>query len=195
MKVILCDLGGVLINLNWLEKAKKIFFPENNPSLLKKKWGALKSANSFECGQINLETFLKELLLETGLKTSEKDLKEDFLNILGPEKDNCPQILDKLKSFGTLALLSNTNKAHIDHLKTYSQILNKFEHIFFSYELKAMKPDLEIYNKVIEKLNVKAQQIFFFDDSIENIEAAKKVGINAFQVNSPDEILEIVGKL
>jgi putative hydrolase of the HAD superfamily len=195
MRVILCDLGGVLIKLNWLEKAKKIFYPEVSPDVLKQKWLALKSSQRFECGQIDLTQFLSELESEVALKISKEELKEDFLNIIGPEKENCPQILDKLNEYGTLALLSNTNKAHIDYLKTYSHILNKFEHVFLSYELKTMKPSPEIYNKVIQKLGVKPQEILFFDDSLENIESAKAMGINAFQVFSPSEILEIVKNL
>jgi glucose-1-phosphatase len=60
--------------------------------------------------------------------------------------------------------------------------LNKFDHIFLSYELECRKPEPIIYQKVMQKLKLKPNNILFFDDKLVNIMAARKMGWQAYQV-------------
>ena len=43
------------------------------------------------------------------------------------------------------------------------------------------KPDLMIYKMVINQLQIPAEDCFFVDDLTENIEAARKIGMQAHQ--------------
>lgn len=58
----------------------------------------------------------------------------------------------------------------------------KFDNLYLSYQMHLMKPDDEIYIKMIKDLGVSSSSIYFFDDSQVNVDAAKKLGINAYCV-------------
>lgn len=193
--VFLIDLGGVLIDLNWIESAKRIFGASETKDLLLKKWLNLQSVRNFETGTIGFDEFSIEFANEISAPISQSEIKEAFLNIIGDVKPNCESTIIKLKQIGTVAMLSNTNSIHIEKLMSETEIFNLFNHIYLSYELKCVKPDKEIFEAVIADLKCQASDIYFFDDSMTNINGAKSLGINAFQVNSPDEILAVATKL
>jgi len=50
---------------------------------------------------------------------------------------------------------------------------------FFSYEMGYHKPDARIYRAVIEHFNADPSDCFFMDDKLENVEAARALGMNA----------------
>jgi len=191
-KVILCDLGGVLIDLHWVEHARGLFGKDMAADELKAKWLSLKSVREFEAGNIDFQSFYKLFCNETGARVAFDEFKSEFTGIIGPVKDGCYEILDHLASCGRLAMLSNTNYLHIDHLKQVSRIFAPFADLFFSYELRMIKPDQQIFAAVTEKLGCSASDILFFDDSQANIDAAIRFGINGFRVDSPQEIAKIV---
>ena len=57
------------------------------------------------------------------------------------------------------------------------------------------KPDPVIFEETRKQLGCEASDIYFFDDSQCNVDAAIKAGYHAYLVEGPDEILEIVKKL
>lgn len=83
------------------------------------------------------------------------------------------------------AILSNTNYIHWE--KSVRDIFtidgltveDYFDDIFLSCGLGMVKPDDCIYQEVIKRLGVKAEEIVFFDDSEKNCIAARRNGINA----------------
>lgn len=46
-----------------------------------------------------------------------------------------------------------------------------------------MKDDIKIFKMLIDKLGTSPDNIYFFDDKKENISNARKMGINAYQVD------------
>ena len=57
-----------------------------------------------------------------------------------------------------------------------------FDEMFLSFKLGMLKPNDDIYQYVINKLNTKPENIYFFDDNKENVDGAIRNGINAYQV-------------
>ncbi len=56
---------------------------------------------------------------------------------------------------------------------------------------KMIKPNKEIYQLLLGKLNCHASKVLFLDDRIENVEAAKNQGINSWQFTSAVEFGEL----
>lgn len=52
------------------------------------------------------------------------------------------------------------------------------QHIFTSYELKLLKPDIRIYQAVRQKLGCRFEEMMFVDDKPANVEAARSLGIH-----------------
>jgi len=69
---------------------------------------------------------------------------------------------------------------------------------YFSDELGLVKPDPKIFEHVIRDLDVPPRRIAFFDDTEVNVQAAREVGIVAFEVDGIAELesqLQMLGVL
>lgn len=192
---VLCDLGGVLIELNWVDSARSLFGKELDSAQLLERWLSLESIKVFEAGLCSFSEFYQAFNRENPTNLGEADFHREFLQIIGPVKTGCSEILLEIKQTFELALLSNTNHLHIELLRRQSPILEHFDHLFLSYQMHLVKPEKEIFAKVCEQLSREPGEIYFFDDSATNIEAAQNFGIHAFRVNSPQEISGILREL
>ncbi|KEO75330.1 HAD family hydrolase [Anditalea andensis] len=106
-------------------------------------------------------------------------------------------LLQELKNYYTICMLSNTNSIHykkveeILHrdcgMQTFSSIFDK---LFLSYEMGYKKPDPAIYEEMIRQLNTTADKCLFFDDLEANIIAANNAGLHTYQINHPKALVE-----
>lgn len=64
--------------------------------------------------------------------------------------------------------------------------------VFFSYSSGFTKEETGFYEDVMNVLNLKADEIMFWDDEKENVQAAKKAGIDAYFYNNYEEFLQII---
>ena len=98
-------------------------------------------------------------------------------------------------------LLSNTDSIHINHFKEkngdafYNRFYNCFSKVYFSYDLGRRKPDVEIYKYVINENNLIPENTLFIDDNFDNIEGAKKAGLQVWHLQKgQEEVTEIFDK-
>ena len=68
--------------------------------------------------------------------------------------------------------------------------LDAFDHCTWSHTLKLAKPELAIYRYAAEGLETPPEQILFVDDKLENIEAARRAGMQAIQYLSHPQFIE-----
>ena len=59
-----------------------------------------------------------------------------------------------------------------------------------SYEVKVIKPDSAIYQALIDKYDLKPEECVFVDDLLENVEAAKKLGLKGVHAVTHEAALE-----
>lgn len=85
------------------------------------------------------------------------------------------------------ALLSNAWDNLRGVIENGYQIGDAFDVIVISAEVGVKKPDLSIYQIVLEKLQVSPEEAVFVDDFIENIEAARMFGMHAVHFKDPVE--------
>ena len=103
------------------------------------------------------------------------------------------KIIEELKKANKkVCMLSNLRQIDFDWFASKYDISN-FDELYLSYEMHLKKPGNEIYEKMLEDLNVLADNVYFFDDSQSNVEAAKKLGINAYCVTG-DTIRDVLIK-
>ncbi|MDD3146312.1 MAG: HAD family phosphatase [Candidatus Riflebacteria bacterium] len=190
--VFLCDLGGVLIDLNWVSHARELFGQNASSDELKDRWLSLQSVRKYESGKSDFSDFYREFCHETGSQVGLDVFKREFAGILGPEKPGCAEVLDYLARNGCLAMLSNTNALHVEELKRTSGVFTPFARLFFSFEMGMVKPDVQIFKTVCEQLGCNPADVMFFDDSAANIAAARTIGMDAWRVDCPHEIKKIV---
>ena len=56
--------------------------------------------------------------------------------------------------------------------------------VIVSYQYKVMKPDRSIYEILLNKYKLKAEECVFIDDRVENVEGAKKIGFYGIHFQS-----------
>jgi len=95
-------------------------------------------------------------------------------------------LLQELGKKYPLYLLSNTNSIHLseftDRLKAVHGIasLNSLFHkTYYSHLIGYRKPDIAIYEHVIRENNLDAAATLFIDDTLLNVEGARRAGLQA----------------
>ena len=183
---IIFDLGGVILDIDpkLSEKAFSQIFDSKHFEEISSKELLIK----FEKGLLSL----KELLFEVGILTK-KPISEDIFKMaynamLLEYKPERFEWIKKLKKTHKLLMLSNTNEVHYSY---FSEKLNReygvsfsdfFENVFLSHEMQLIKPDLEIFKRVLEIENLNPTKTLFIEDTKENALTADKLGIKTLVI-------------
>jgi len=62
----------------------------------------------------------------------------------------------------------------------------------FSFEVNLIKPDAAIYQALLEKYQLKAEECVFFDDVEKNVQSACEVGIHGVLFRSKEQAMEVL---
>jgi len=108
------------------------------------------------------------------------------------------ELIKKIKSGGgKLYLLSNISigfaEKYIDDEKI-KNVLDIFDGLVFSGPLGIAKPNEKIFKYILEKYRLISDECCFIDDNPDNIEGARKFGINAF-LFSEDHLCNIEAQI
>ena len=100
------------------------------------------------------------------------------------EKENSEiiQLAQELKKQGIkLFILSNNFSERAEYYdKTFGFLKILFDKVYYSWETGFVKPDSRAYQNILDENGLQAEKCIYFDDSEENIESAKKLGIKSF---------------
>jgi HAD superfamily hydrolase (TIGR01549 family) len=87
-----------------------------------------------------------------------------------------------------VGLLSNaTAETRASLQSRFPRFYEMFDVVIFSAEVKLAKPDPRIYALALQELGVYAEEVVFVDDFIENIEAARALGIHAIHFQNSQQ--------
>lgn len=70
--------------------------------------------------------------------------------------------------------------------------MQEIDGMVVSYQVHITKPDNRIYRHLLDKYDLNPEECIFFDDRVENTEAAKKMGIESVTITSKDQLLELL---
>lgn len=89
--------------------------------------------------------------------------------------------LRRAKTLGTVSLLSNNPSPFLETLPTVAPDVAELldGNVLVSFLLKVRKPAVEAFQLALAHYGVNAENAFFVDDSAENVEGARAVGITA----------------
>lgn len=181
MKFFVFDLGGVLsvpmVSKKLYEQIKwKVSYEE-----FLDKFNNSEESIKVHKGEISTKEFFEYLKRYMDDNITLEEFKNKYVNNNKFFNDTI-EIIKKLKNLGyKVYLLSNLKE--IDYEKFIKHFdISIFDELFLSFKLGMLKPNDDIYQYVINKLNTKPENIYFFDDNKENVDGAIKNGINAYQV-------------
>ncbi|HEY9363635.1 MAG TPA: HAD family phosphatase [Chitinophagaceae bacterium] len=198
IKNIIFDLGGVLLNIDF-NKTQKAFadLGVTNFIDLYTQFHSTPLFVDYETGKISDEKFIEGIRSSAGIPLSDENVISAWNALLLDFPIERLKLLEKLKTKYRLFLLSNTNALHhAVFQKTVLDLSGKafddyFEKAYYSHSMGMRKPGVEIYEWVLKQNNLSAQETLFIDDTLINIEGAKKAGLQAIHLQSPMTILEL----
>jgi putative hydrolase of the HAD superfamily len=87
-------------------------------------------------------------------------------------------------------ILSNMGDSVLEVLLEKFAWIEDFDVLIWSYQHGLVKPDPAIYRLVLERLGTAPEETLFLDDKLENIEAARQLGMQGLQFTTVDQLRE-----
>ena len=197
IKNIFFDFGDIFINLDkklFAEELQKIHISQESEEMLP-------ILQQYEMGLVSTDKFLT--FFEERLSVSQDKLKRAWNSILldfPKERLRFIQNLSESKKY-RLFLLSNTNDLHISWIQQnwgmeqYNAFKICFEQFYLSHEINLRKPNNNIYEFVLTSNDLEPKETLFIDDTKENTDAAKALGIHIWNLKpGKEDVLELLTK-
>lgn len=198
IKNLILDFGDVFINLDK---------PATGREMMKYGFNGITSEldtlfKHYEMGLVTSEEFLEH----TGRlfpKATRQNLIDAWNAILLDFPEERLKFLEELAKEGhyRLFLLSNTNEIHIDNERQkmgerFTRFENAFEVFYLSYQMGKRKPNLDIFQQVLEENNLIPEETLFVDDTKENTAAAEELGIKTWTlIVGKEDITQLKSRL
>jgi glucose-1-phosphatase len=191
IEAVLFDLGKVLINFSFETVVKTL---HESCSVSRAQFEAVLwdkvLVRRYERGEITTQEFHNHLCEKATLNMTLPEFCATWSQVFMPQPLVSEELLATLKRRYPLILISNTNEAHVEFIREKYRVFDYFDHLVFSYEVRALKPDPEIFEHAITASNRPVEALFFTDDREENVVAATALGMHAHQFVSEAKLVE-----
>jgi len=179
LKLILCDLGNVLINFDHRIAVRKIMpYTARSFDEVYQLFFDSKLTRYFEEGRIAPRVFFRRLRGLLGLKGISFDRFVPIWNEIFSDNKQMAALLGALKKKHKLYLISNINKLHYEHIaKRFARHIKLFDKAYLSYKVGFCKPHVDIYRKAMQGADAKPRECLYIDDRADLIKEAKKLGL------------------
>jgi putative hydrolase of the HAD superfamily len=186
--VLLFDLGGVLVDFAGFDELARLLPGDSGRAEIRERWIGSASVQRFERAEMTPREFSVGVIRELQLELEPEEFISAFVEWARGPYPGARALLGRLPRSYLLACLSNSNELHTPlHRRSIEPLMERY---YFSDELGLVKPDREVFEHVIEDLEAAPGRIAFFDDTAINVEAAREVGMIAFEVDGI-EALEV----
>lgn len=102
--------------------------------------------------------------------------------------DSAQEFCKKIKAEGYgVYVLSNAHKSFYRYFPRYFDI-DFFDGVVVSADIHITKPDIRIYNYLLKKYSLRAEECLFIDDRADNVEGAIRAGMKAHQFKSDFDV-------
>ncbi len=191
------DLGNVIVDIDF-NRVMGVWSDYSRVPLanLQKSFVMGEAFQRHERGQISDEEFAAAVCEEMGMALSFDQFSAGWQAIFVGLRPEVIAVMNKLREQGhRVVVLSNTNRLHTYFWPSeYPQIAEAADKIYLSQEMGMRKPDIEIYQKLLETEGFSASEAVFFDDNADNIKGAQQLGITSILVTGKNTVPDYFSK-
>lgn len=203
-KAIIFDLGGVLIDLDikacieacrdeiGFTKAAELLDPCHQKGIFQQ----------LEAGSISPEQFAEEVLKMCSPGVTAQQVAHAFRKLLIGLAPYKAELLKELSIKYDLFLLSNNNAISMPESRKIFEdagipMDSIFKKLFLSYEMHLLKPSDRIFQEAIRQIqeieaeegkSIVPEEMLFIDDSLTNVEAARRNGLQALHYPQGEDL-------
>lgn len=198
IKNIIFDFGGVVLDIDeqlTINEFLKLGM-DHPEKAMSDEFTTL--VRKFEKGIFTPEIFRNSMRDLLDLSCTDQEFDDAWNALLFDIPSERIEVIEQVKKNYKIFLLSNSNEIHYDlyvrdlQLRfDYNEFAELFNQAYFSFDLHLSKPDDEIYEFVLSQEDIKPEETLFIDDRIENIETAKKLGLQTYHLVKPERIRDI----
>lgn len=195
---LLFDMGGVILDIDRskaIKALKEAGMP--HPEELLGDYGQKGPFLALERGEISVQEFREQLRSYFDRPVTDDAIDDAFCKFLVGIPVERLRALESLKKKGYyIYMLSNTNALMWDkyilteYKKDGHDIDYYFDGIIASFQVKAYKPEKEIFEAAVNILGIKPEETLFFDDSQANLDAAAALGFKTALVTDDRGFIE-----
>jgi putative hydrolase of the HAD superfamily len=198
IKNIIFDLGGIFINIDFARTKKAFkelgitdfdnYFTQHHASEL---------FELLETGKISNEEFHNSFVEHTGVPLTYEQVKDAWNALLLDFPPERLEWLKRIRKHYKIFLFSNTNKIHYDaFMESFRQQFGEdfnqyFIKAYYSHEMGMRKPYPESFQFILDEQGLKPEETLFVDDTLKNIEGAKKVGLQTVHLVAPQTVEDL----
>lgn len=192
IKNIIFDVGGVLLEYRWKEMLMEYGLTEEQ---------------ALQLGGVIFENSIWSRKMDMGLLSIEEAISllgtryPAYADAIGwflrngeqmavPRQEVWDKVTTLKRQGYGIYILSNYSEELFRKHTSGASFLEALDGGVVSYQVHMIKPEEGIYKALLDKYGLRAQDCIFFDDRQENVEAARRMGMQAVQVQSREMLNE-----
>lgn len=190
VRAVLFDLGGVVVDID-LDRSLAAWSTHSRlpPAQMRERFSFDEPFRHHETGRLDDAGYFAHLRQLLDLDCELADVEAGFNALLVREIAETVALLEPLRKRVPCYAISNTNPAHVLHMRrAFPGLLDRFDHVFTSHDIGHRKPQPQTFTHVLQAIGLPAREVLLFDDLAPNIEAARALGLQAVQVRRPADV-------
>ncbi len=186
--IIIFDLGGVLVGLDW-DRACTPFTHLSDQSydfvMAEIENGPI--VESSMLGHLTPHEFHRAICNKLHMDIEYDSFVKLWNEILKPDEEIAAYVTQLAESH-TLVLASNTDGIHFPYSKEHFGVLKSFDRYFLSHEMGLLKPNPAYFHHVLYELWASPASCIFIDDRVSNVRSAQNLGIKGLIFESLSQL-------
>jgi glucose-1-phosphatase len=182
IELIIFDLGRVLIDFDFQSVLRNL--KKHSPLTerqIRRFFETTPLWDKFEKGQVAPELFFDQMKKDLKLRGLNFQKFALIWNDIFSENHDTVEVLRRLRGRYKIAMLSNVNIMHWEHVQGRHDFMRWIDYPIASYAVGYRKPDPEVFRVVLRRANIPPQKAVFIDDIESHVHAARSIGIRAYQ--------------
>jgi glucose-1-phosphatase len=197
VEALLFDFGNVVVDVDFARVTARWAEHAGCPAEhVRQRYTHDEAYRRHERGDIDIGQYFTALRDSLGIDIPDEQFLDGWNAVFGGVIPGVAQQLTAAAARRPIYLFSNTNPAHeACWVPKFAEALTPFRKLYLSSTIGLRKPDREAFDYVARDMGVAPGRILFFDDALENVEGARRAGLQAVHVRGNADVAEALTRL